>query len=971
VEQTPASLKKDVGSLFDRYHGLAFATALALLAAVGILSYRSTLGLIETQGRMNHTQEMIDRLDELVAQATEAESATRAYALSRDVKYRDAFHAASSRIESTLRDLQQLTPGRDAQAETLIALRSALSQRLTEQARSLEMRTATGALGSEAVLSGRGHILKQQIGDLAARMKDRERSLLRERTRRARQEAERSTWGLTAGSLLSFAVLSIVYYQLTREIASRKRSEQGLMRSNRLYAVLSEVNQAIVRVRDRDTIFRDLCRIAVEHGRYRVAWAGTIAPGSPGLRREAYASLDGDGPEWLDCALEMEQPVERAVCNDLASDTCRLAWRAEAQSRGFSSAVLLPIMLNGQAAGALALCAAETGAFGEPELMLLHEVASDVAFALENLDRDVRRRQAEDSLQESEERFRQMADNIHEVFWMADTRTARLLYVSPAYEHIWGRSCESAYIQSPAEALAFIHPEDREAAVRARGALLAKEAYDYEFRLVRPDGSVRWIWDRSFPVRDQSGQVYRCAGIARDVTERKAATLALRARVAQQRAVAELGQRAVESQELDILLAATVARVADVLNVECCKILELLPNGEALLLRAGVGWKEGAVGTVTVGTARDSQAGYTLIASQPVIVTDFRTETRFREPFLLQDNNVLSGISVLIGEAQHPFGVLGAHSTRARTFSEDDVHFLQAVASLVAAAIRRTQAEEEIQRLNRDLERRVEKRTGELALLNRELAARNQEVERANRLKSEFLATMSHELRTPLNSVIGFTELLARKKPGPLNTKQERFLGNIDEAARHLLQLINDILDLSRIEAGRTELRCEHFDVAESLGEVLAVIRPLAGMKRLDLAADVAPGTVIYADRIRFKQMLYNLLSNAVKFTPEGGRVWVECAVDAAGVRLTVADTGIGIAAEEQDAIFEQFRQVGVTTSGVREGTGLGLAITKRLVELHSGRIWVESRPGAGSRFLFLLPNAAQSAYGAGQGGDA
>jgi len=223
--------------------------------------------------------------------------------------------------------------------------------------------------------------------------------------------------------------------------------------------------------------------------------------------------------------------------------------------------------------------------------------------------------------------------------------------------------------------------------------------------------------------------------------------------------------------------------------------------------------------------------------------------------------------------------------------------------------------------------------------------------------------------------VIGFTELLARQKPGPLNSKQERFLKHIDEAARHLLQLINDILDLSRIEAGRTELNCEHFDLAESLGEVLSVIKPLAVRKLLELAAGVPSGIVMYADRIRFKQMLYNLLSNAVKFTPEGGRVWVECVVEEGCSRLTVADTGVGIPPEEHEAIFDQFHQVGVTTRGVREGTGLGLAITRRLVELHGGKIWVESVPGNGSRFIFTLPRTARSeiamAQGASEGGPA
>ena len=1069
---------KEMTSLFEKHLGLAFAAALTVLAAVGAVSYRSTRGLIEAQTLVNHTQEVIDRLDELVARAAQAESATRGYVLSGDSLYVDSFRSAFSRIEAVFGDLRRLNLA-NGQREALSSLKSALDEKLAAQARMIDTRKTAGHdAASAAFLTGRGYILMGRIRDLAGSMKDKERNLLLERTDRARRESERSTWGLLAGSLLSFAVLLAVYYQLTREVGRRKASEERLVRSNRLYAVLSQVNQTIVRVRDRGAIFEALCRIAIEHGHFRFAWLGTPAPGGRSLKAEAVAGRSGESPEWIQTVQEMPAGGQRIVCNDLADGTCRLPWRAEAQACGYGSAALFPILVGGVPAAVFILCASEAGAFDDENLALLDEVVSDVGFALEAAERDEQRkkaetalrlqaqiveqvhdsiistdlsgyitswnkgaermtgfdaeeamgkhisilyskgdqeflehqmiaplmnrgnhevvarmrrksgqeimahvslsllrdergepigmigysmditesRRAEQALRESEERFRQMAENIHEVFWMADTESARLLYVSPAYETIWGRSCESAYAQPLSAALDFVYPADRETAAGAQQALLAHQEYDREFRVVRPNGSVRWVWDRAFPVRDHAGGVYRFAGIARDITERKEAALALQALVAQQRAVAELGQRALENTGLDTLLAATVRRVAEVLNVECCKVLELMPGGESLLLRAGVGWREGAVGTVRVNAERGSQAGYTLISSTPVIVTDFRAETRFRKPDLLSEHGILSGISVVIGDPRRPFGVLGAHSTNARLFGEDDVHFLQAVAGLVAATIRRAHAEEEILRLNRDLEIRVEERTAELARLNLELAARNREVERANRLKSEFLATMSHELRTPLNSVIGFTELLVRQKPGPLTDKQERFLKHIDEAARHLLQLINDILDLSRIEAGRIELSREHIDIGESLVEVLSVIKPLAGLKHLELATGVPPGFVIYADRIRFKQMLYNLLSNAVKFTPEGGRVRVECVAEEPGIRLTVADTGIGIPLEEQNAIFDQFHQVGVTARGVREGAGLGLAITRRLVELHGGRIWVESQPGHGSRFTFTLP---------------
>ena len=263
----------------------------------------------------------------------------------------------------------------------------------------------------------------------------------------------------------------------------------------------------------------------------------------------------------------------------------------------------------------------------------------------------------------------------------------------------------------------------------------------------------------------------------------------------------------------------------------------------------------------------------------------------------------------------------------------------------------RRSAEERIRVLNQSLERR----SSELATANQELFLRNQEVERTNRLKSEFLASMSHELRTPLNTILGFSELLSEQSAGALNEKQKRFLTHIQHDANHLLELINDVLDLSKIEAGRLELRLEKFPMAVAVAEVLTSIRPLAAAKGISLDSTLDAQMALEADRVRFKEILYNLLSNAIKFTPSGGRVWIESAIEDGSARFVVGDTGIGIAVEDQQAIFESFRQASATTKGVREGTGLGLAITKRLVEHHGGKVWLESQLGEGSRFYFTL----------------
>ena len=274
------------------------------------------------------------------------------------------------------------------------------------------------------------------------------------------------------------------------------------------------------------------------------------------------------------------------------------------------------------------------------------------------------------------------------------------------------------------------------------------------------------------------------------------------------------------------------------------------------------------------------------------------------------------------------------------------------VICVVRDVTERKHAEEQIQTLNQHLEQR----TAELVATNKELELRNREVERVNRLKDEFLASMSHELRTPLNSIIGFSDLLAEQGAANFSPKQKRFLGHIQQGSRHLLELINDILDLSKIEAGHLELKYEDFEVSQAVAEVVATVRPIATAKNIQFDSTVAGDLFLYADRLRFKQVLYNLLSNAIKFTPAGGRVSIEGSEERRAVRFRVLDTGIGIPTGEQEAIFESFHQVGTTTKGVREGTGLGLAITKRLIEQHGGSIWVDSELGKGSRFFFTLP---------------
>lgn len=280
---------------------------------------------------------------------------------------------------------------------------------------------------------------------------------------------------------------------------------------------------------------------------------------------------------------------------------------------------------------------------------------------------------------------------------------------------------------------------------------------------------------------------------------------------------------------------------------------------------------------------------------------------------------------------------------------------------------------DELKILYENLEKKVKKRTKELEDANRELELLNEELKKskieadiakseaqsASRAKSDFLANMSHELRTPLNSIIGFTELLLSGISGELTPEQKEQLNYINSSGRHLLELINDILDLSKVEAGKMELELSVFELRELIENSVAMFREKAMRHRIKMTIDI-PQDVdkkIKADERKLKQIMFNLLSNAIKFTPDEGTVWVRAKkVKEEGIEISVEDTGIGIKPEDMEKLFQPFQQIELTYTKKYEGTGLGLALTKRLVELHGGRIWVQSEYGKGSKFSFTIP---------------
>lgn len=315
-----------------------------------------------------------------------------------------------------------------------------------------------------------------------------------------------------------------------------------------------------------------------------------------------------------------------------------------------------------------------------------------------------------------------------------------------------------------------------------------------------------------------------------------------------------------------------------------------------------------------------------------------------------------------------PLGVIFLLNDTKQFFSEQFLNFFQGIANQIGLSLKNAQLYAELGMLNKELENKVAERTIELRNKSQLLEEAYNNLKEVDKLKTQFLSTMSHELRTPLNSIIGYTQLILDGVEGDISESQREDLERIERNAKHLLQLINDILDLSKIEAGRMQLNIERVELSEVLKQSISIVTPLIGSKNLKIVDNVSNRSLfLMCDFQRLEQIFINLLSNAIKFTDEGSIV-IDCKVNTddtgqSWATISVSDTGIGISAENLDKIFEAFRQVEESSTRKHGGTGLGLSITKRLVEMHGGAIWVESQINKGTTFYFTMPMASEGYF--------
>ena len=432
--------------------------------------------------------------------------------------------------------------------------------------------------------------------------------------------------------------------------------------------------------------------------------------------------------------------------------------------------------------------------------------------------------------------------------------------------------------------------------------------------------------------------------------ELEARTRDLTRSVEELQALSAVSRTVSSTLDLPIVLTTIVSRAVQLAGAAGGVIYEYDDATQKFQLRASHRMEEALVEALRAApiSLGEGATGQAALRREPVQLPDIGDEEAFsaiRIRAVLLQLGYRSVLAVPLLSEQRILGVLTVWRQAAGLFPEEVVNLLQTFATQSALAIQN-------------------------ARLFREIADKSRQLEAASRHKSEFLANMSHELRTPLNAILGFSEVLAERMFGEVNEKQAEYLQDILSSGRHLLSLINDILDLSKVEAGRLELELGGFHLPTALDNVLTLVRGRATRHGITLTqtVDERLGDIV-ADERKVKQILVNLLSNAVKFTPEGGRVGLSATAADGGLTIAVTDTGVGIAPEDQAAIFEEFRQVGLDEARRQEGTGLGLTLAKKFVELHGGRIWVQSQVGQGSTFSFTLPVRPDGRSSSDQGG--
>lgn len=554
---------------------------------------------------------------------------------------------------------------------------------------------------------------------------------------------------------------------------------------------------------------------------------------------------------------------------------------------------------------------------------------------------------------EMEEALKNAQNIAHLGSWDWDITRNELRWSDEIY-HIFGLSLQGfganyeAFLNS-------IHPDDREFVRESvNQALYERKPYSIDHRIVLPDGTERIVHEQAEVDFDESGKPVLMSGTVQDITELKQAEKELRRNYDIQNVINVILSFSLEDVPIEEILKRTMDLLLSIpwLSFQsrgCIFTVEKAPDILVMKAQSGLSipiQKECV--RIPFGRCLCGQAALTqkiqfagcLNKMHEIRYEGITSHGHYCTPVLF-GGKTIGVINIYLKEGHHR--------------NQQEEEFLTAVANALSGIIMRKKVETALEKFNEELLEKVKERTEELE--NARLQA-----EAANRAKSDFLANMSHELRTPLNSIIGFSQLMIDRMAGVTADEQKEYLTDIYDSGKHLLSLINDILDLSKIEAGKMELELSEFDLKELIDRSLVMFKEKVLQHGIRLQVDVEEGIgAVTADERKIKQVLFNLLSNGFKFTLDGGSVFVHARMLSDDlIEISVADSGIGISTEDQAKLFQPFQQLESPMLKKRPGTGLGLNLCRQLVKLHGGRIWVESEPGKGSKFIFVIPLKAK-----------
>ncbi|MFZ4555643.1 MAG: response regulator [Pseudanabaena sp.] len=669
---------------------------------------------------------------------------------------------------------------------------------------------------------------------------------------------------------------------------------------------------------------------------------------------------------------------EMVVVSDITTDPLWQDYQELAIAHNFRSCWSMPVIASdGEALAAFTIYHQDIYQPSAQEIEIINLAVDITKIAIErdqsvlaleqsNRNLEIRVAQRTDALRQSEAKLLEAQQIAHLGSWELDIPTRKITWSAKVFD-IFGVYISQGEPTYP-EQLLYFHPDDRDRfSTLVDRAIDFAEPYASDFQIIRADGSSGYIFAKAELLGDVSGKVTRLFGIVMDISDRKQAEILLTQQNNQELLLREVTQRIRQSLDLQTIFKTSVEEVRQFLKADRVGIFKFYPesnfdDGEIVAESVVNGYLSAIAIRVHDHTFGENYANLYAKGRYYVVDDIYGNGDQKCHVDILARFQVRANIVMPLLSGDNLWGLLCIHQCGStRHWLQTEIDFCEKISNQLAIAIQQASLFDQLQK------ELIERQQTEAKVIetNQQLAVSNQELVRATRLKDEFLANMSHELRTPLNSILGMTEAMLDEIFGSINDRQRKSLQTVDRSASHLLELINDILDVAKIESGQIELDCTSISVSHLCQSSLAFIKQQALKKRIQLEISQLPTNLpdLLADERRIRQVLINLLNNAVKFTPEGGRITLAVSQITSTnpetqqfLRIAIIDTGIGISAENIPKLFQPFIQIDSALNRQYSGTGLGLSLVKRPVELHGGNVELTSELGVGSCFAIELP---------------